>query len=473
MRIMTDEERAAWAEAIPDDTPFHRTDAGNGEHFARLYGDRVRYDHRRRRWLIWAGHWWRDDGIESVRRLAKEAARDRYGQALSISNLKERKRESGFAIASENRQRVEAMLLAARSEPPIADAGDRWDVDPWLLGVANGVLDLRSGVLRPGVPDDRVTQSVDVDYDPDATCPRWEVFLEEVFAGDAEVIDFIWRAVGYSLTGDITEQCVFTCWGVGSNGKSVFLATLRALAGHYGTNTPFSTLELSGRPSIPNDLAALAGRRLVTASETNEGARLNEARLKALTGGDPITARFLHGEFFTYQPVLKLWLAVNHKPIVRDDSHGFWRRVRLIPFTRRFDRDADPALADRLRAELAGILAWAIRGALLWREEGLRIPSAVTLATEAYRAESDPLADFLADRCVEGEGLVLPTTPAYRAYRDWATGAGLTGRELLTHKAFGSRMSERYPVKHRKDGNAYLGVGLATRGSDPAPPPAG
>lgn len=473
MRIMTDEERSAWAEAVPDDTPFNRTDAGNGEHFARLYGDRVRYDHRRKHWLVWAGQWWRDDEVEEVRRLAKEAARDRYQAALGVSNLEERKRESGFAIGSENRQRIEAMLTAARSEPPIADAGDRWDDEPWLLGVADGVVDLRSGEKRPGRPDDRVTRHVNAPFDPNATCRRWERFLDEIFAGDADVIDFIWRAVGYSLTGDIREQCVFTCWGVGSNGKSVFLAILRALAGSYATNTPFSTLELGARPSIPNDLAALAGRRLVTASETNEGARLNEARLKALTGGDTISARFLHGEFFDFEPVLKLWLAVNHKPVVRDDSHGFWRRVRLIPFTRRFDRDADPALVDRLRAELPGILAWAIRGAAIWYEEGLSVPAAVTTATEVYRAESDPLGEFLVACCEQAEGLVVGTTRAFKAYREWASEAGITGREVLSHKAFGSRMSERFVGKHRNDGNVYLGVGLAVRGSDPHPPQPG
>ena len=179
-RIMTDEERAVWAEAIPDDGMLNRTDAGNGEHFARLYGDRVRYDHRRKRWLVWAGHWWRDDDRGEVRLLAKKAARDRYQQALGITDLGERKREAGFAIGSENRQRIEAMLAAARSEPPITDPGDRWDADPWLLGVANGVVDLRSGESRAGRPADRITRHVDVPFDPTAMCPRWERFLEEI-----------------------------------------------------------------------------------------------------------------------------------------------------------------------------------------------------------------------------------------------------------------------------------------------------
>ncbi len=459
MSLLTDKEREEWAGQVPD-APFHRTDAGNGEHFARLYGDRIRYDHRRGRWLVWNGNWWRDDDRGEVRRLAKEAARDRYLSGAGIADLDERRAEARFAIASENRNRLEAMLTAARSESPIADAGDRWDADPLLMGVANGVVDLRTGGLRPGVPGDRITLHNDVAFDRDARCPRWERFLDEILEGDASLIDYVRRAVGYSLTGDTSAQCVFTCWGAGSNGKSVFLATVRAIAGGYATNTPFATFEQMSRSGIPNDLAALAGRRIVTASEVNEGTRLNEARLKALTGGDPITARFLHGEFFTFQPVLKLWLAVNHKPVVKDDSHGFWRRVRLIPFTRRFSSDADPGLIHQLRAESPGILAWAVQGAIDWQRDGLEAPDPVTAATEIYRAESDPLGDFLDDCTVSAPGVEAAAGSLYSAYRSWAAEASLREREVLTSTAFGGRLSGRYQKVKRKRGWVYLGVGL-------------
>jgi putative DNA primase/helicase len=448
-------------------TGFVRSDAGNGEYFARMYGDRLRYDHRRGRWLVWDGHWWRDDEIRSVRRMAKEAARQRYGQATEIADLRERADEARFAIGSENRQRLEAMLAAAQTEPPIADAGDRWDADPWLLGVSNGVVDLRTGALRAGSPDDRITRHSEASFDPDAPCPRWRRFLDEVFAADEDLVGYIARAVGYSLTGGTSEQCIFTCFGTGSNGKSVFLATIRAVAGTYAANTPFSTFELRTRSSIPNDLAALAGARLVTASETAEDTRLNESRLKALTGGDPITARFLHAEFFTFRPVAKFWLAVNHKPTVTDDSYGFWRRVRLIPFVRQFRADADPSLPDALAAELPGILAWAVRGALAWQDRGLQPPGAVAAATETYRAESDPLAEFVERECVIGEELVVNATDAYRAYRAWATAAGFSDREALSTTRFGTRMKARFGGEHRKTGNVYLGVGLPARRSDP------
>ena len=439
---------------------LHRTDAGNGEHFARLYADLIRYDHRRNSWLLWHEHWWSPDDRGAVRRLAKEAARDRYQAAVEIEDLGARASEARFAVASENRGRIDAMLLAARSEPPIADAGRHWNADPWLLGVENGVVDLRTGVLRAGHPADRMTLHTAIAFEPDTSCPRWEQFLDEVFGSDAELIAFITRAVGYSLTGDTREQCLFTCHGSGSNGKSTFLGVLRTLAGEYGTNTPFSTFELHSRSAIPNDLAALADRRLVTAAETAEGTRLNEARMKALTGGDEVTARFLRREFFTFRPVAKFWLAVNHKPRVTDDSHGFWRRVRLIPFLRRFTDDGDQDLPAKLEAELPGILAWAVRGALAWQTDGLRPPPAVASATESYRVESDPLADFLDASCIEGAGLEVGAAHAFRAYQSWADEQGLSIRERLTSTAFGTRLADRYQKRRTKSGRVYTGVGL-------------
>jgi putative DNA primase/helicase len=444
----------------PGRDSFRRTDAGNGEHFAQLYGERLRFDHRRRRWLVWAGQWWREDDRDQVRRLAKVAARDRYQTATTIENLLERGQEAKFAIGSENRQRLEATLIQAKSEPPIADPGNAWDADPWLLGVSNGIVDLRTGTLRDGVAGDRITLHTNIAYTEGATAPRWKRFLGEVFAGDKALIDYIWRAIGYSLTGGTSAQCLFMCHGTGANGKSVFLAILRDLLGQYGTNTPFSTFELHNRSSIPNDIAALAGKRLVTASETGEGVRLNEARLKALTGGDEVTARFLHGEFFTFQPVAKFWLAANHKPRVADDSYGFWRRVRLIPFTRQFTADADPALLDALRAELPGILVWAIQGAMRFQAVGLEPPAAVAVATETYRSESDPLGEFLEIACVAGAGMTVSATAAHKAYRAWAQDRGLAEREVLSATSFGTRMGDRFGKRHTKVGNVYLDVGL-------------
>ncbi len=441
---------------------FNLTDSGNAELFASLYGDRLRYDRARKVWRIWRGHWWGEDTTGEVERWALESARRRYLAAAEISNLKEREAAAKWAIASESRAKREACLALATAEHPIADSGDGWDADPYLLGVANGVVSLISGEVQPGRPEERITVHTDVPYDPDAAAPRWEQFLTEVFNGDRELIDFIQRAAGYSLTGDTSEQCLILPYGIGSNGKSTFLEGIRHAAGGHAYDIPFSALEYNPRQGgASNDVASLAGKRLVTAVETNEGVRLNEARVKALTGGDPMTARFLYQEHFTFRPVAKFWLAVNHKPRVQDDSYGFWRRVRLIPFTQQFTGSAvDKQLEGKLKAEAPGILAWMVRGALEWQRRGLEPPASVTAATDEYRTESDPLADFLTDRCEQDPSLSAAAGEVYKAYKAWAEDQGIREREQLTSASFGRRLGERFERKRKGSGKVYQGLGL-------------
>jgi putative DNA primase/helicase len=449
---------------------FPRTDSGNAELFASLYGHRLRYDHRRNRWLLWAAHWWKPDVDEEVLRLAKQATRWRYRTAPDLfDDPDELKAEAKWAISSESRMRLEAALALAQAEPPIADSGEGWDADPWLLGVANGVVDLRTGALREGRPDDRITMHSPAPYEPEARCPRWLTFLREVFGDDDELIDFIWRACAYSLTGLTNEECHFLCWGSGCNGKGTFQRVQRDILGDYAANTPFSTLEMSSRNSIPNDLAALYGKRLVTASELNEAVRLNEARMKMLAGQDPVTARFLHGEFFTFVPNAKFWLAVNHKPIVNDDSTGFWRKIRLIPFTQCFEGRADRNLKDVLKPEYPGILAWMVDGCLEWRHRGLEPPPSVRAATDQYRAESDPVADFLRDRCVTGSELIARAGELYLAYQSWALKQGLKEREQLSATRFGRLMGQRFPKDSDREGTFYQGIALRSGEASNAP----
>lgn len=441
---------------------YATTDAGNGEYFAFLQGDRLRYDHARKRWLVWTGHWWTPDADAEVRRLAKDTARQRYVDALQIEDLKERAAEAKWAVGMEARSRLDSMLLLAQSERPIADDGTGWDADPWLLGVANGIVDLRTGSLRAGRPEDRLTLHTTVAYDPAATCPRWERFLAEVFAGDQALISFIQRAVGYSLSGLTVEQVLFMCFGSGANGKSTFLRVVRAVLGDYAHNVAFSTLELSARSGIPHDLANLVGRRFISASETSELARLNEARIKALTGEDPLTARRLYESEFTFQPVGKFWLSVNHRPQVRDDSVGYWRRIREIPFTQCFrDDQCDPHLFATLQGEAAGILAWAVRGCLAWQREGLGPPEVVQQATAEYQRESDPVVGFLEDCCVQVPNAYTRSSALFQAYRTWAAEQGYKERDLLNTITFGRRMVERFgKPAHGRGGNGYRGVGL-------------
>ena len=442
--------------------PFPLTDAGNAELFAALYGHILRFDHARNRWLIWEEHRWAPDSDGEVRRLAKKAARVRYRTALDIEDLDLRGKTASSAVRSESRQRLDACLALARSEHPIADSGMTWDPDPYLLGVANGVVDLRTGMIRSGHPDDRLTMQVPVQYHVKAECPRWQQFLHQVFQRDGELIGFVQRALGYSLTGSVREQVLFLCHGTGSNGKSVFLNMLRNVLGDYAMNIPFTVLELQQRPSLTNDLASMAGRRLVTSSETNESTRLNEARIKALTGGDPITARFLYSESFTYEPVAKFWLAVNHLPRVRDDSYGFWRRVRVLPFNEQFTGDdADKGLPFKLLEELPGILNWGVQGALNWRLVGLAPPSAVMTATQAYRKDNDELDGFVADCCVVADGVRAEPGHLFSEYQRWSKEQGILERHRLGSRSFGTRIRERFGDSVSSNGKRYfLGIGL-------------
>ena len=446
---------------------FHRTDAGNAELFARLFGGNLRFDHARNRWLLWGEHCWTEDPAKSVLLLAKQAARWIAQQALEIENPDERTKLYKWAIGSETRARLEATLNLAQSEPPIADTGRHWDANPFLLGVANGVVDLRTGRLRPGKRSDLITMQTDVKFDARASAPTWERFLKQVFGGDTQLIEFVQRAVGYSLTGDTSEQVLFMCYGTGANGKSTFLDALRAVFGPYAYNLPFSAFELKARSSIPNEIAALKGKRFVTAIETNESVELNEGRIKALTGSDPITARFLYQEFFTFEPTGKFWLAFNHKPRVSDDSPGFWRRIRLIPFTQRFSGNKrDSRLPDKLRAEAPGILNWAIAGALKWQAQGLKSPKVVHDASEQYCRDSDTIGEFLEDRC-HASGQVSVASMR-EEYLRWAEASG---ERALDRKAFSQRLEARGFTKKRVGHDRdWTWVGISLRSPEPETP---
>lgn len=436
------------------------TDTGNAEFLTCLFGKELRYDHRRHRWLLWSKQRWAPDTNGHIQRLAMEAARIQYNQAEKITDLRERTQVAKWAISSESRMRIDACISIARNLLPIADSGENWDPDPMLLGVANGVVELITGELREGQPNDRITMSTGVRFDPNAECPRWLQFLGEVFV-DNELIDWLWRALGYTITGDVSGQCIFLCHGMGANGKGVFVSAIRASLGDYAYISPFSTFEQYQRSSIPNDLAHLEFRRFVTSSETNDGTRLNEARIKALSGGDPITARFLHNEFFTFDPHLKLWLFVNHKPKVVDDSYGFWRRVRLIPFTRQFTgENEDRRLNYKLQNEVSGILAWLVRGCLEWQKRGLEpVPDVVKVATEEYRTESDVLSGFIDEKCIEHPEATIKASELYKEYKEWAETQGMFGREVLTSTTFGRRMGDRYHKERTMAGVFYFGIG--------------
>lgn len=439
-------------EARRQQDQFPATETGDAEAFAALHAALVRYDQRRGRWLLFDGHGWQTPTNGEIERLALGCIRERQRAAVGD---KERLK---WALQGESRARQTNLLALAQNILPISDSGDGWDVDPWLLGAPNGVINLKNGTLRDGRPEDRITMRVRVAYHPDAVCPLYDKTVKEIFNDDALLISYFDRYIGYSLTGDCREESLAFCWGGGANGKGTLMNTIGWMLGDYADDLPFSTFELHSRGGIPNDIAKIVGKRFVTASETGEATRLNEARVKAMTGRDPITARFLHQEFFTFQPVAKFWLAANKKPVVHDDSLGFWRRIQLIPFTQCFDGKEDKTLKDKLRKEAAGILARAVRGCLAWQRDKLNPPAAVKDATKTYQTDSAPLARFLDACCVVQGGAKVTFGHLFDAYVKWC---GSSRERRLGRHEFNDALRARFATDPGDKRNVvFLGVGL-------------
>jgi putative DNA primase/helicase len=433
------------------------TEATAAERLASRFKGRYAFDHRRHVWMRYVGHGWAVDTTGAIVTDVIAEARRWQLEAATLSDARRKQPVFEWAVKLENHGKIGHVLALVQSQPDIAEPGDRWDRDPLLLQCPNGVLDLRTGLLRDGRPTDRITMSAAVPFNADAQCPLWNRFLQDTFDGDLDLIAFVQRAAGYSLTGLTTEQVFFACYGhSGGNGKGVMFRRFAAVLGDYWRNMPFATIEMNQRSSIPNDLAALDGPRLITSSETNDGIRLNEARVKAITGSDPITARWMHGEFFTFELVGKVWLAFNYKPIIRDDSPAFWRRVRLIPFTRTFP--IDPTFEERLSADDAGILRWMVDGCLSWQRDGLCPPACVMDATHEYQDDSDPLAEFFSEACEVDPPAQVGASDLFAHYQTWAQGRGLSPREMLTSNLFGRKVRTRLRNEKTRDGRVYFGI---------------
>ena len=278
---------------------------------------------------------------------------------------------------------------------------------------------------------------------------------------------FLQRAIGYSLTGVTSEQVIFFCYGTGANGKSTMLEALRFLFGDYGQNTPITALMRKSDGASPTpDLARLKGARFVTAVESEENQHLSESNVKALTGGDTITARNLFSEPFEFKPELKLWIATNHKPRISGTDNGIWRRIRLVPFAVTIPpENRDALLPEKLQAEAPGILAWAVRGCLDWRRDGLSTPAEVIEATNAYRSEQDVMAAFFSECCIMGNNMSASGSDLYDAYKEWASE---NNERILTNRAFGGKLTERGFQRYRSTNgrHSWSGIGLINDPND-------
>ena len=454
-------------------------------YFAKMAGGEVRFDHGRKRWLIWSGHRWRPDEDGRVQRLWLEVLATRYGEALRQADDRERARLAGeVQAAGATNAAIAAGLEIASTMKPIATTADAWDPDPWVLGCDNGVVELRTGELRPGRPEEMVSRSTGIAFDPDATCPRWERFLAEVFVGDEELVDWYGLLVGTSLVG-VALEVLAIHHGLGNNGKSVAAKALQTAFGDYAVVIPVETLVNATRAAgaATPDLMVLRGARVAFTSEPDQATKLRGGVLKRLASVDRMTGRPLYGGTLTWEPTHTVHLATNHLPAVDDATEGFWRRVALVPWNVHFrkpgeDGDAppeDPVLDATLALEAPGILAWAVRWAVAFAAGRTLhpFPAAVQIRTEAYRAEEDKLGGFVAERVVYERDAAVAVGVLFAAYKAWCETTDVPASDRLGQKLFSRGFEERgHGVGRRRDArNRVLFNGVRLRlDTDPEHP---
>jgi len=427
----------------PKKATFALTDLGNAERLASEFGDRLRYCYERNRWLFWTGKVWEWDWGNKVKALTKLAVRNIYHAAADEPDEKRRKELASHARSSESDHRINAMISLAESEPGISVKMTELDTNPWLFNCLNGTIDLATGQLLPYHKEDLLTVIAPVEYHPDAPCPRWLTFLDQVTDGNAELQGYLQRAVGYSLTGDTKNQVLFFLYGLGNNGKSTFTTTIRKLSGEYGCRAStdlFMVKDKKAGGGPKEGLANLKGKRYVVASELEDGRRLAVSLIKDMTGGETIKADRKYEHEVEYQPTHKIWLVGNHKPVITDTTLSIWRRVKLIPFTVTIpDNEIDPDLPSKLEKELPGILAWAIKGCLDWQRYGLKEPNTVTTATANYRHEQDILGDFIEDCCILEPLTSISKADLKSRYETWCK----DNIDPVSQRTFKARLFER------------------------------
>jgi putative DNA primase/helicase len=436
---------------------FVDTDIANAARLARRHGSNLRYTPAGG-WLTWLGtHWQEDPKAVRVQALAKATALSIFDE---VKDAAERDLLFKHAKRSQAKTAIEAMITLARSEPEILTELTAFDTDLMLFNVANGTIDLRTGELRPHAREDLITRLSPISFDAEAECELWDAFLWRVLGQDEDLYRYARRLVGYLLTGKTSEQVLHFLYGLGANGKSVFCEILEVLLGDYAIVVGPEMVMTRRHSGIPNDIARLRGVRAAFMNETTQGSRFDEAKLKDLTGGDTLTGRFLHQEFFDFPPTHKLIIRGNHKPVISGTDEGIWRRLRLIPFIVTIAPDEqDHELIEKLRGELPGILKWALDGCLEWQREGLKPPAVIVDAVREYREESDTLGRFIAEHCTTDDKLAqVKAGVFFQRYQDFAEQAG---ERWMPAKELPHEMRRRgFEPKRTKAGALFLGIEL-------------
>lgn len=441
-------------------------DTGNAERFVDTFGDRVRYSYVNKAWLYYDGRKWCFDITGAIHRMADEIVEQmRNDMDYYVQNAPEswgdaetvEKNYMKHLKHSRSNRAKEAMIKESQHHVPITP--DQLDTHKSLLCTPNGIINLKTGELQQHDREKFITKITNCEYTDKIDHPLWDAFLNDTFGGDKELIRYIQKAVGYSLTGSTQEQCAFFCYGTGRNGKSTFLETISDMLGDYATNIQPETIMVKPGTSGPtSDIARLKGARFVTSAEPNEGVRLNEGLVKQLTGGDKVTASRKYENEFEFYPEFKLWMSTNHKPVIRGTDIGIWRRICLIPFTVCIPEErVDKNLKFKLRQELPGILKWAVDGCLMWQREGLEQPPAVKQATAEYRSEMDVISAFIAECCQTGARFTEKAKDVFQAYAKWARE---NNEYEMKSTKFGIEMAKRFEKQRMRDGIIYKGLQL-------------
>lgn len=450
IRISDDKERQAIEELSRDlkSNKFVKgemqfTDVTNRDYFLKAHGNHIRFCTTWNKFLLWNGTCWQTDTRAGVESLCVGFVHKMYRGMRVINDLQLRKDFEKHLIKSESFRRIQALVGLLKISEEIIVEDHELDTDEYLFNVQGNTLNLKNGKGLSPEPKNLITKKSRFIYDKDAKCPTWDMFLMQIFNNDMELIRFVQKAMGYAMSGDVSEQCLFILWGTGANGKSTFLNVLQELFGDYACSTGTETF-MRKTSENSNDLARLKGARLVTTSEVEQGKPISESLIKQITGEDMLIARFLYGEYFSFKPTFKIFMATNHKPKIKGSDNGIWRRIKMIPFTVTIPAEQrDKNLSNKLIAENSGILNWLIKGYAIWNKEGLKDePDAVREANEEYRFDMDSVGTFVTE-CFEMDASMkwkLGNKILYDTYLKWCS---KNNERPLSHKGLSMRMQEK------------------------------
>ena len=428
------------------------TEAKMGIQFAEWLKHKALFAVEANQWMIWNERYWEADQSKKISNLAFAFVQDVKSALIDRGSVNDARDLSSY----ESINRLQNISTFASSL--LTESVSNFDADPMIFATGTDWIDLETGQAHSPDPNILVSKATQVSYCEGATCPRFEQFLHDIFEGDPDLISFVRRAIGYSLTGSTAEQCMFIMIGNGANGKSTFINVINQLLGTYGTTAAAHTLVANGGSSIGDDLVDLEGARLISVSETEEGQALAEAKIKQMTGGDRLKGRHLYGRYSTFTILGKLWLATNSLPHINNSDHGIWRRIMAIPFNRTFSaEEQDKTLQSKLMAELPGVLNWAIQGCIEWQQQGLNPPSIVKEQVAEYRTSMDSISQFITDECEVGADCNYLASQFYSAYRNWCLAVGKKPKNQTTFKRALEATNGVYQ-KRTSRGNCWFGI---------------